>query len=168
MSSGILQVYLILLVCGTLLLGAEIYVPGGSLGTIGALALVAAAILGFQFGPIGGALSATGILVLAAIVVYLWIRVFPKTGAGRRLTLSHDGRAFKLDDAAERAIVGREGVALSQLRPAGIGEVEGGRCDVITRGLFLDAGARFRVIGVEGTRLIVEPVGDASPERAAS
>ena len=161
MSPAVVQAYLALLVCGTLLLGAEVYVPGGILGAIGALALLAAAILGFQFGWVGGALSAAGIVLLAALVVWLWIRVFPKTPAGRQLTLAQDGRAFKLDDAAERAAVGREGVALSPLRPGGIGEVDGRRCDVITRGLYLEAGRRFRVVGVEGARLIVEPAGDA-------
>ncbi len=168
MNPTSLQIYITLLVCGVLLLGAEIYVPGGILGALGAIALVAAAVLGFQFGTVGGLISVAGILLLAALVVYLWIRIFPKTGVGRRLTLSQDGRAFKLDDAEARAALGREGVALSPLRPAGVGEIEGRRRDVITRGIYLEAGRRFRVVGVEGARCIVEPVEEATAERGAS
>lgn len=168
MNPTLLRVYIALLVCGTLLLGAEIYVPGGILGVLGGFALVAAAVIGFQFGGLGGWISVAGILLLAAFVVYLWIRIFPRTGAGRRLTLARDGREFKLDDAEARAAIGREGVALSPLRPAGIGEIGGRRCDVITRGVFLEAGRRFRVVGVEGARRIVEPVEETPEDRATS
>ena len=168
MSGAVLHIYWALLICGVLLLGAEIYVPGGILGTIGAIALIGAVLLGSNFGWIGGTLSAVGIVVLAAFVVYLWIRVFPRTPAGRRLTLAMDGRAFKLDDATERAEIGQEGVAQSALWPAGIGLVQGRRCDVITRSVWVDAGRRFRVIGVEGTRLIVEPLDDGAPAEPAA
>ena len=168
MSPALLQAYIALLVCGVLLLGAETYVPGGILGAIGGLALFAAMIIGFNFGTLGGTVSAVGIILLAALVLWLWVRVFPKTAAGRRLTLSQDGRDFKLDDEALRATVGREGVALSPLRPSGIGEVDGRRCDVITRGEWMDAGQRFRVEAVEGARLIVAPIETAAPVETAA
>jgi membrane protein implicated in regulation of membrane protease activity len=58
MSPALLQVYGALLVCGVLLLGAEVFVPGGILGTIGGLALLAAMVLGFGFGWVGGLVSA--------------------------------------------------------------------------------------------------------------
>ncbi len=168
MSPSLLQAYIALLACGVLLLGAEIYVPGGILGAIGGIALFAAMIIGFSFGTLGGTLSAIGIILLAALVLWLWVRVFPKTGAGRRLTLSQDGRVFRLDDADARSTLGHEGVALSPLRPSGIGEVDGRRCDVITRGEWMDAGQRFRVAAVEGTRLIVAPIESDAPESAPS
>jgi membrane-bound serine protease (ClpP class) len=78
-----------------------------------------------------------------------------------------DGRGFKLNDTVDRAAVGHEGVAVSTLRPSGIGLVDGRRCDVITRGLWLDAGRRFRVTDIEGTRLIVEPIGENSGSAAS-
>lgn len=168
MSPTLLQAYIALLVCGVLLLGAETYVPGGILGAIGGIALFVAMILGFNFGTVGGLVSAVGIILLAALVLWLWVRVFPKTPAGRRLTLAQDGRDFKLDDEALRAAVGREGVAISALRPSGIGEVDGRRCDVITRGEWIGAGQQFRVTAVEGARLIVAPVETASPGPTAS
>lgn len=169
MSPSLLQVYIALLICGVLLIGAETYVPGGILGVIGGIALFAAMILGFQFGPMGGTLSAVGIILLAALVLWLWVRWFPKTPAGQRLTLSQDGRDFRLDDTAARAMVGRVGVAVSPLRPSGIGELDGRRCDVITRGEWMDAGQRFRVVAVEGARIIVAPLGEASAaEKPAS
>lgn len=169
MSPTLLQVYIALLICGVLLIGAETYVPGGILGAIGGLALFAAMILGFQFGPMGGTLSAVGIILLAALVLWLWVRWFPKTPAGRRLTLSQDGRDFRLDDSAARATVGHVGVAISPLRPSGVGELDGRRCDVITRGEWVDAGQRFRVVAVEGTRIIVAPLEEApAAEKPAS
>jgi membrane-bound serine protease (ClpP class) len=168
MSPGLIRLYIILLVCGALLLGAEVFVPGGMLGVLGVIALLAALFLGFGFGWAGGLISAVGIVFFTALAVLLWVRLFPKTPVGRKLALARDGRDFKLDDAAEKAVIGREGTALSPLRPGGIGLVDGRRRDVITRGVWMDAGRRFRVAAVEGARLIVEPIEESPSEGTAS
>ncbi|NLI12411.1 MAG: hypothetical protein GX425_07260, partial [Peptococcaceae bacterium] len=51
---------------------------------------------------------------------------------------------------------GKEGVALTPLRPAGSAEVEGHRLDVVTEGEFIRTGQRVKVIKVEGTRVVVK------------
>ncbi len=153
-----IRLYIILLACGALLLGAEVFVPGGILGILGGAALLAAVVIGFGFGWVNGLISAIGIIGLTALAIFLWIRIFPQTAPGRKLTLNRNGRDFKLDDTDRRALIGQEGMALSPLRPSGVGLVEGRRRDVITQGIWLDAGRRFRVTGVEGVWLIVEPV----------
>lgn len=53
---------------------------------------------------------------------------------------------------------GKEGTALTPLRPAGAAEVDGHRLDVVTEGGFIRAGSRVRVIKVEGTRVIVKEI----------
>jgi membrane-bound serine protease (ClpP class) len=52
-------------------------------------------------------------------------------------------------------LVGREGVALSDLRPAGVARVDGHRIDVVTEGEWLAAGDPIVVLADEGYRRVV-------------
>ena len=54
--------------------------------------------------------------------------------------------------------VGNEGVALSELRPAGIAEIRGDRVDVVTGGEFVERGRTVRVVSADGTRIVVQEV----------
>ena len=51
--------------------------------------------------------------------------------------------------------VGKQGVAISPLRPAGVVEIEGKRLDVVTRGEFLAEGESVRIAQVQGRQVIV-------------
>ena len=150
-------VYAALIVAGIFMLGAEIYLPGGILGVLGVLCLVGAGIAGFLIDTQFGFLSAALIVIASAIGLYLWVRVFPKTAAGRRLTLAADGRAFKAAPDETAVLTGREGVAETALRPAGIAMIDGRRIDVVTSGTWIDAGTRIRVEQVHGSRIEVVP-----------
>ena len=62
-------------------------------------------------------------------------------------------------DASLDGRMGAEGTALTVLRPAGTMELaDGTRLDVVTRGDFIEQGARVKVIGVDGTWLIVQQI----------
>ena len=54
---------------------------------------------------------------------------------------------------------GKEGVTLTALRPAGAAEIEGRRLDVVTDGVFVEAGRPVRVISVEGARIVRKDIG---------
>ncbi len=156
-------VSLALLLAAFLLIGAEIYIPGGILGTLGAVCLVAAVVLGFRMGPTAGWASVGLVAVMAGFGLYFWLRVFPRSRAGRKLTLELDGRDFKSARPEMEAMVGREGVAQSGLRPSGVATMDGRRVDVVAdHGLWLDAGTPVRVTRVSGGRLYVEPAGTGS------
>ena len=90
-----IQLFAILLVSGLLLLGAEIFVPGGVLGTFGGIALLAAVVTGFAAFPGYGTAIAVAIIFLIGIAIALWIRLFPKSRIGRRMTVSTDESTYK-------------------------------------------------------------------------
>lgn len=160
-----LQVYIVLLLIGLFLLGAEIYLPGGVVGFIGVLALIGAVIAGFfAFGPQGGFFSAVAIIVLSGICIVLWIRFFPRTGMGKRLTLSKDGKPYRSAADEFKNLVGKEGTAQSSLRPSGIALVDGRRIDVVAAGDWISEGLRIRIVAVEGNRVIVRPVSESTPD----
>lgn len=156
-----IQYFIGLLSIGLLLIGAEIYIPGGVIGVAGALCLAGAAGVALTFPPPWNVLAICGIVIGSGIGLYLWIKVFPKTRAGRRLTLSKDGRLFQTRDNSLDVLVGRDGVTQSPLRPSGVILVDGRRVDAQSQEGWAEAGSRVRVLAVQGSRVLVRNLPDA-------
>ena len=148
----------VLAACGLLLVIAEIFLPGGILGLTGAGCLIAASVLAFQeWGPAGGAMFTLAEIALGAVVILQAVRWIQNSPIGKGLVL--DAAVEGIAPAKENAdLLGREGVALTQLRPAGAARIDGHRHDVISEGGLIDAGTPLKVISVEGMRVVVRPV----------
>lgn len=149
------QVFFICLLAGLILVGAEIFVPGGILGVLGALLLLIAIAAGFVAFPAGGPYIALLIVLFVGVAFYLWVRIFPGTRLGKRMTVSNDLKDIKSSDDDHTLLVGKEGVAISELRPAGYVMIEGRRVDVITRGDMIDKDTPVRVVAVDGNSVFV-------------
>ena len=155
--SNALQNYIMLLVLGVLLLGAEVFLPGGVLGVIGAVCLVGAGIAGFYaFGPQWGVISVLALVIAAGVGIALWIRFFPRTILAKKLALSKSGADFKSYPDELRALIGRKGTALTALRPSGIARIDNRRVDVVTDADWIEEGTPVVVIAVEGVRILVQ------------
>ena len=154
--SAEVQLFSTLLAIGILLVGAEVFVPGGLIGMLGGLCLFAAMITGFvAFGSEGGWLATGLMIVLGGVSLGVWIKVFPRTPMGRRLTLSADGRRNKSVPDRTRELVGQTGTAQTDLRPGGVAHVAGQRLDVVSTSGYVVSGTRVVVVGVEGSRVMV-------------
>lgn len=151
---GNMTMLIALLIAGILLIGAEIFVPGAVVGTMGAICLAGAALVAFSISPLVGAYVTAGIVCLAAVTVVLWIKLFPRSAIGQKMTLSQDGRDFKAA-SSKAALVGKTGTAQSELRPSGFALVDGKRIDVVTEGGLIPQDTPIRVVKVEGNRVIV-------------
>lgn len=157
------------LVLGLALLGVlailfELHVfPGhGVSGLAGALALGAAVIL--AFGPallFVAAQSLSVAIVLSALGFFLSTRVFTESAFVRRLSLKALQGADYVASADQSSLLGRTGVATSDLRPAGIATIDGRRADVLTEGDFVRAGTPVEVTRVEGARVFVRAIAAA-------
>jgi len=160
------QMFLMLLIAGLMLIGAEVFIPGGVLGVIGALALIVAAGIGFAIFPAGMAvIIAIGMILMVGAVIMLWIKLFPHTGIGRQMTASHDlGDAKGTEDKLDE-LVGKTGITRSVLRPAGYVEIDNRRIDVVTQGEMIDNNTPVRITAVEGNRVIVEVLGKTEDRR---
>ncbi len=150
------QIFIILLVVGLFLIGAEIFVPGGIFGVIGGLALFGAIITAFSaFGPTIGGYITIGIIFLVGLVIFLWAKFFPKTSLGLKMTVLKDLSQAKGTETGLSELIGEEGVALSDLRPAGFANIGGRRVDVVTQGGMISKGEQVKVIIVEGNKVVV-------------
>lgn len=145
-----------LVIAGFLLLFFEVFLPGGVIGALGGMLVVAAVVCAFAFqGPTWGATLLVVAGLFGLLGFWLWIKLIPKTPLGRRLMLDRDARDWKGAAVAQQDLEGKEGVAHSTLRPAGMALIEQVRVDVVSRGEMIAAGTRIKVIAVEGNRVVV-------------
>ena len=146
-----------LLGAGVLAILAEIFIPAAGVIGIAGVASLAAGVVGvfLRFGPAAGTVVLVLLLALFPLLFHLYSRLFPRTFLGRRLILRRQapGGLRSVPEAA--ALVGREGVSLTVLRPAGIARIDGRRLDVVADGGFVAPGRPVRVIRVDGGRVVV-------------
>lgn len=154
---GSVGVALLLGILGLGLLVAEvIFVSFGVIAVLAGVSLLTAVFLAFQESTAYGVVILVGEAVLAPIVLTFAFKLLPKTAFGKAMIL--EGPARSAAAAAEqelRAYVGKVGVALSPLRPAGYARIDGKKVDVVTRGEMIDTDAPIKVIEVAGNRVVV-------------
>ena len=64
-------------------------------------------------------------------------------------------------------LLGAQGTAITELRPAGMAKIDNDRVDVITQGEYVAAGTPIEVIADEGYRRVVRPINDAAGPSAS-
>ncbi len=150
------SLFFVLLIAGLLMICLEIFLPGGVIGVLGGISLVGAIVIGFSaFGAATGMYIMLAIVLLLCVSLILWIKYFPGTIMGKSMTLTKDGSDFKASDDYDRALVGKEGESVTELRPAGIVLIDGVKYDVVSDGSLIEKGARVHVVKTSGNRMVV-------------
>ncbi len=153
-----LPLYTTLLLAGFVLIGTEIFIPGGILGIFGAMAWIAAAVVGLQKFPAPwNFISTIALLFFALLTFVVWIRYFPKSRLGKSLSLNESSATHKSHKATDFP-VGSEGKALSILRPSGIAVFDGKRLDVVADGEWIEAGESVKISSTSGGHISVVKV----------
>lgn len=102
-------------------------------------------------------------MIGAFVLSLMMLRSLPKMASFNRLVLETETRASEGYVSSSRdgddEMVGKEGVTVSELRPAGIALIEERRTDVVTDGEFVAVGQAVRVVEARGNRVVVRPVG---------
>jgi membrane-bound serine protease (ClpP class) len=156
---------IILLGVGLLALAVEIFVlPGfGAAGLLGIVSLFAAVMLAMigtspSAGDVAQAFMVLGAsLAITIAVAYAWIRHLPNSGRFGGLFLRGGATRAEGYIAAEPRgdLVGQDGVAMTDLRPAGTAQIGMERVDVVTEGEYVPQGQAVRVVRSEGYRHVV-------------
>ena len=60
-----------------------------------------------------------------------------------------------------QVLIGKKGRASSVLRPAGIGDFDGVRLNVVTEGGFIERDLPIEIVSVDGTRIVVKSIEEA-------
>lgn len=150
---------LFMLIVGFVLLVIEMYVPGfGAPGIIGSLLLIGGIALWAE--------TAVQALVITLIVVALLCIALSVSihsiSKGRlaksKLVLKQVSNIPGLGENDLSYFIGHEGITKTVLRPAGMGEFDGVKLNVVSDGEFIQVGAKVRVDHVEGNRIVVSEV----------
>lgn len=151
-----ITLYITLLLVGFVLIGMEIFVPGGILGTFGSLAWLGAAVIGWRnFSAPWNMLSALALLLVGILTFFIWIRYFPKSHVGKTLSLQENSKTYKAHMHDDKIPVGTVGEALSTLRPSGIAKFDGQRVDVVADGEWIEAGQTIKISSTSGGHISV-------------
>jgi len=174
-SSYILQIasaiHIILFVVGVILLVLEIFViPGSAIaGVIGIILIIGSIFLSLVghnipfWDPESVARAVyqlSGALLSAFVILFLIARFLPKSKVFSRLILQHEEKADQgfVSYPSIKELIGKEGTALTTLRPAGSVELEGQRYDVVADWEYIPQGSKVKVIRVEGIKVVVKEV----------
>lgn len=149
------------LVCvGLILILVEVFVPGLIVGLMGLTSLIAATILCYvHYGPDAGNKLLIGELLVGILFVAWWLKYLPRTRVARHWTLKEtvSGSVEGVPaDSLATPLLHQRGVAITQLRPAGLALIEDERLHVVTAGELVDSGEPIVVVKVEGTRVVVQ------------
>ena len=158
---------LMLLAGGVALIGVEMFVlPGfGIAGVIGLLAVLGSVYLSLvtHLSSEADMSQAAGILSAALLIVIIagWalLRALPRSGrfarSGMLLGDATDRATGYISNPVREELIGKSGVALTDLRPAGAGQFGDERLDVVSENVWINAGSKIKIIRSEGYRHVV-------------
>jgi membrane-bound serine protease (ClpP class) len=173
-SAYILQlatiVEILMFIAGLILIATEIFiVPGfGIAGISGMLLVIASLFLSLvggrpflDFEIISMAIiQLAGAITGALILILILAKFLPKSAIFNKLVLSTATAANRgyVSNPDFSSLVGKEGIALTTLRPAGTAEIDGQKVDVVSDSEYIKNGTKIKVIKTEGMRVVVIPV----------
>jgi membrane-bound serine protease (ClpP class) len=183
-TAGWLEVVLFLLGAGCLAIELFVLPGFGVFGVSGILLMVASLVLASQtfvipastgemhdlFRSLG---TLSGALVGVAVLAALFSRYLPSipflsemilTPPGAEELMSHEPRLRPEATGTslvnpllerDRTLIGKQGSAMTMLRPAGRAQIGDEFVDVVSEGPFIPAGTPIEIIDVQGTRVVV-------------
>ncbi len=151
-----MSLILLLFAAGVVLIGLEVIVPGAILGIVGGVCMLIAVIVSFErYGVSGGSFATAAGLCIAGIALYLEFVFLPKSRLAKIFSMTATVAGRSQPAVADRAIVGKRGVAVTALAPSGIVECEGRRYEAFARTGLVPVGGTVDVIDLDNFRLIV-------------
>ena len=159
-STGLSIFVLLLFIGGISLIGLEMFIPGGIVGTVGIITVIYA-IIYINKSTYHIAFILVISLILATIQFYVNRNVFHK-----RLTLLNRlvlNDSISTEDGyvaseSRLELIGKKLQAYTDLRPAGVAVLGNEKLDVVTDGDFIEKGNEVEIIRVEGMRIVVKKI----------
>ena len=146
---------------GIILLVVEVIVPGfGVPGILGIIAVIASIVLASSSME-QALISILVAIILTVIVVILLFKFAPKNNKFfDKITLSTSLNTSSgyVSSKDYNSYLGKTGVAITPLRPAGSIEVENKKLDVVSESVYIERNREVKIVKVEGNRIIVRKI----------
>lgn len=157
-AGAVLAIAIILFIAGFILIGIEMAIPGfGVPGISGIICLVVAIFL-VSDSFIEGAVIALVVLGLLSIMFAIILGLLSKAKLKLPLILKDEQNKEKgfISNSDLNYLLGRQGVAVTDLRPTGTADFDGIEFDVISEGKYILKGTKLTIYKVQGSKLIVK------------
>lgn len=148
-----------IMVLGLALVMLEIFIPGGVVGVLGGICLLAGVAFAFDAYGMEGAIIAFCV-GLVGLVACLWFefKILPKTAAGKRLFLNDVVGGTSQKDVGEESMLGKTASTVTALAPSGYVVFEGKRLEAVSRSGFLEKGERVRIESIDQFKITVSKI----------
>ena len=159
-STGLSIFVLLLFIGGLALIGLEMFVPGGIVGTVGIITVVYA-IIYVNKSTYYIAFILVVSLIIAVILYYVNRNVFHKKLMFLDRLVLNDSISTEDGYVASESrveLVGQILKAYTDLRPAGVAILDNEKLDVVTDGDFIEKGNEVEIVRVEGMRIVVKKI----------
>ncbi len=148
---------IVLLIAGFVLAGIEMAVPGFGLpGISGIISLVLGII--FTADTVSeGIIMAIIVIVILGIMLAVAMTILGSKKVKSPMVLREDvkGEQGFLESSDLEYLVGKEGIAATDLRPAGKGNFDGIEFDILSGGSYIKKGQSIKISKVKDNKLIV-------------
>lgn len=148
---------LLLFIIGLIFILLEFFVPGGILGILGLSAVVGSLFMAGENNTLIAVSLLIAIMVSLTVSILL-VKVFNKNMKFFKKMVLKDATTTEegyVSNVNRVELLGKIGMALTPLRPAGIASFDDERVDVVTEGSFIDQDSEVIVVKVEGSRIVV-------------
>ena len=149
-----------------LLLGAglmilEIFLPGFGLPGVSGIVLIAAGVVlsALAHGMLMAVVILLVVIALLALVISWVMRSAASGNVHSPIFLQEKDELCSRQDM--QVLVGRCGRTISVLRPAGIGDFDGVRLNIVTEGGFIERDIPIEIVRVDGARIVVRQLDKA-------
>jgi membrane-bound ClpP family serine protease len=156
-----LMIAIILFIAGFILIGIEMAIPGFSVPGVSGIICLVVAIFLVSDSFVEGAVIALIILALLGIMFAIILSLLSKAKLKSPIILKDEQNKEKgfISSTDLRYLLGKQGVAVTDLRPSGTGDFDGIEFDVISEGKYITKDTKLVIYKVQGSKLIVKPLG---------
>ena len=151
---------IILLIAGFILVGVEMAVPGFGLPGISGIISLVLGIIFTADNVSEGIIMAIIVIVILGIMLAVAMALLGSKKMKSPMVLREDvkGEQGFLESSDLEYLVGKEGVAATDLRPAGKGNFDGIEFDILSGGSYINKGSKIRIIKVKDNKLVVSEI----------
>ncbi len=149
---------IVLFIAGFVLIAVEMVVPGfGAPGICGIICLVAGVFVTADSVEKGAFITVI-VLALLGIMMALILWLLSKGKLRSPIVLEEEQRRDEgyISSGDLQFLLGKQGLAETDLHPTGVGNFDGVSFDVLSEGRYISKGAKLEIIKVNGSKLIVK------------
>ena len=153
---------IILLIAGFILVGIEMVLPGFSAPGISGIICLIAGIFVLSDSVMEAAIITIAVLAVLGVLMVVILGMISKGKLKTPIVLEEEQKRTDgyLSSSDLEYLLGKKGIAETDLRPAGVARIDDIKFDVMSDGNYIVRGSMLEIIRVEGSKLVVREIAE--------